>query len=123
MNNENDRTVGSELVQRLEQFAKQLESAESLDSLSTFLTVRTVKADLQPVAYTSEEVKSIRESLQISQAVFAEFLGVSLGAVRDWEQKVNQPIGPVCRILQEMSNDLEAWSRRIRQLADTTASC
>ena len=95
MNNENDRTVGSELVQRLERFAKQLESAESLDSLSTFLTVRTVKADLRPVAYTSEEVKSIRESLQISQAVFAEFLGMSLGAVRDWEQGVTECVNDI----------------------------
>ncbi len=52
----------------------------------------------------SDKEKAIPQSLQVSQAVFAEFLGVSVGAVRDWEQ--------------EITNDLEGWSRRIRELAN-----
>ncbi len=90
---------------------------------STFLTVRKVKLNLSPATFDAEQVKAIRESLQVSQAVFAEFLGVSVGAVRDWEQGINEPIGPVCRIMEEITNDLEAWSRRIRELANVTASC
>ncbi|MGB7327700.1 MAG: helix-turn-helix domain-containing protein [Rubripirellula sp.] len=123
MNKKPEKTVGSVLVQRLERFAKKLETVDSVDDLSTFLTVRKVKLNLSPAAFTGEQVKAVRESLQVSQAVFAEFLGVSVGAVRDWEQGINEPIGPVRRIMEEITNDLEGWSRRIRELANVTARC
>ncbi len=123
MNKKTEKTVGSELVERLERFTKKLESVDSVSDLSTFLTVRKVKLNLSPATFTAEQVKAIRESLQVSQAVFAEFLGVSVGAVRDWEQGINEPIGPVCRIMEEITHDVEAWSRRLRELANVTASC
>lgn len=123
MNKKTEKTVGRELAERLERFAKKLETADSVDDLSTFLTVRKVKLSLSPAIFSGEQVKAIRESLQVSQAVFADFIGVSVGAVRDWEQGINEPIGPVCRIMEEITNDLEGWSRRIRELANATASC
>ncbi|TWU58510.1 hypothetical protein Poly51_12890 [Rubripirellula tenax] len=123
MNKKTEKTVGSELVERLERFAKKLEAVDSVDDLSTFLTVRKVKLSLSPATFSGEQVKAVRESLQVSQAVFADFLGVSVGAVRDWEQGINEPIGPVCRIMEEITNDLKSWSRRIRELANVTASC
>ncbi len=122
MNKKTEKTVGCELVERLERFAKKLETVDSVDDLSTFLTVRKVKLSLRPATFSGEQVKAVRESLQVSQAVFADFLGVSVGAVRDWEQGINEPIGPVRRIMEEIRNDLEGWSRRIRELANVTAS-
>ncbi|MDV6030580.1 MAG: hypothetical protein F9B45_10850 [Phycisphaera sp. RhM] len=123
MNKKPEKTVGNELVERLERFAKKLETVDSVDGLSTFLTVRKVKLSLSPARFGGEQVKAVRESLQVSQAVIADFLGVSVGAVRDWEQGINEPIGPVRRIMEEISNDLERWSRRIRELANVTSSC
>ncbi len=120
INKKTEKTVGSELVERLERFAKKL---ETVDDPSTFLTARNVKLSLSPATFSGEQVKAVRESLHVSQAVFADFLGVSVGAVRDWEQGINEPIGPVCRIMKEIANDLEGWSRRIRELANVAASC
>lgn len=122
MNKKSEKSVGNELVERLERFAKKLETIESVDDLSTFLTVRKVKLSLSPANFSGDQVKAVRESLQVSQAVFADFLGVSVGAVRDWEQGINEPIGPVRRIMEEITNDLEGWSRRIRELANVTPS-
>ncbi len=113
----NEKTVGSELVDRLGRFTQKLESVDRVSDLPKFLTVRTIKLNLSPATFSGEQIKTVRESLCISQAVFADFLGVSVGAVRDWEQGINEPIGPVCRIVEEITHNLEAWSRRIRELA------
>ena len=48
---------------------------------------------------TAADVKAIRDSLGPSQESFAGFLGVSLGTVRDWEQKRREPQGPARALL------------------------
>ena len=48
---------------------------------------------------TAADVKAIRDSLDLSQESFAGFLGVSLGTVRDWEQKRREPQGPARALL------------------------
>jgi len=45
------------------------------------------------------DVKAIRDSLELSQESFAGFLGVSLGTVRNWEQKRREPQGPARALL------------------------
>jgi putative transcriptional regulator len=48
---------------------------------------------------TAADVKAIRDSLELSQESFAGFLGVSLGTVRNWEQKRREPQGPARALL------------------------
>ncbi len=43
--------------------------------------------------YNGEEIRSIREELDLSQGEFAEELGVSAGTVSNWERDINKP-GP-----------------------------
>ncbi len=50
-------------------------------------------------ALTPEEIRSIRESENISQPVFARYLNVSKGLVSDWERGVKKPSGPALRLL------------------------
>ncbi len=50
-------------------------------------------------ALTPEEIRSIRESENISQPVFARYLNVSKGLVSDWERGVKKPGGPALRLL------------------------
>ena len=45
------------------------------------------------------DVKAIRDSLELSQESFAGFLGVSLGTLRNWEQKRREPQGPARALL------------------------
>ena len=118
-----ERSFGQELVSRLERFTEKLDEAKSQKDLGNLVTVRKVKLNLQPQPYTSAEIKEIRkDQLQLSQAVFAQFLGVSVGTYRDWEQGRSDVIGPVCRILDEIRRDLSGWSARIRELGEVTTA-
>jgi len=124
MENRNEQeSVGSELAGRLRRFTEKLKTIDKASELPEILTVRKVKLNLQPRSFSAEEVKHIRKSLNVSQPVFADFLGISVATLRDWEQGISEANGPVCRILEEIQRDSAAWSSRIRELSNVTASC
>ena len=71
----------------------------------------------EPPAYTAAEVRQLRETLQLSQGLFAKVLNVSVNTVRKWEQNERHPSGPSERLLQiaqvhteYLLNDLKARS-------------
>ena len=76
-------------------------------------TVRTVKFDFSAPEYGPADVRRIRESLLMSQPVFADFLGVDAATVRSWEQGQRTPSGMARRFLQEVEADPKYWGRRI----------
>ncbi len=116
------KILGQKIIGRLGRFAEKIETVERLSKLPAVLTVRTVKLNLRPKNVSADEVKAMRTRLKVSQAVFAEFLGVSAATVRDWEQGKNEPSGPACRIIEEMFRDPDAWHKRFRDLASGTTS-
>ena len=118
-----EKRVGQELLGRLERFTEQLDSIQEPSELSKILTVRKVKLNLRPTEFEASDVKEVRRLLGVSQPVFADFIGMSVGAVRDWEQGVTKPTSPVCRIMQEVLCDPDAWRRRIHELADAEPAC
>ena len=62
---------------------------------------RKTVLEVTPVKkYSPEEVKTIRKQTGTSQAVFAKLFGVSKKTVEAWEEGVNIPSGPACRILE-----------------------
>lgn len=61
---------------------------------------------IEPVrAFSSEEVKAIRISANLTQLEFAAVLGVSKKAVEAWECGRNTPSGSACRMLSMMEKD------------------
>lgn len=50
-------------------------------------------------AYQGSDVKRIRNTVGMSQSMFAEYMGVSKKTIEAWERGVNQPKGPACRLL------------------------
>ena len=71
----------------------------------------------EPPAYTAAEVRQLRETMQLSQGLFAKILNVSVNTVRKWEQDERHPSGPSARLLQiaqvhpeYLLNDLKAPS-------------
>lgn len=59
------------------------------------------KAHLErPPWYAPFLIREIRHKLSVSQAIFAEMLGVSTSSVRAWEQGKREPDGPARRLLQ-----------------------
>ncbi len=114
MNHKQSKSVGGEIVRRLGRFAKQLESTKELGER---FTCRTVKLDLQPKRYTPQLVKKTRHLLSCSQAIFAKFLGVSLSAVRDWEQGLKPPGGAACRMMDEIRRKPDYFLSRLQELS------
>lgn len=64
-------------------------------------SVKKRKVTIAPLPeYCGENVKSIRNKLNLSQIIFAEALGVSIKTVEAWETGRNKPNGSAQRILQ-----------------------
>ena len=68
--------------------------------------VRVDKITVSPLRmYSGEDVKGIRNSINMTQRLFAEALGVSAKTVEAWEAGTNTPSGAARRMLELMSND------------------
>ncbi len=111
--------LGAEMVAGLSAFCDDLEVGVPI---ATRYTVRTVSLDLPTKGYTAEDVKRVRRSLGASQAVFAEFLGVGVKALRSWEQGTRPVPRIACRFMDEITASPDLWLKRIRPPARPTAS-
>ena len=63
-------------------------------------------------AITSKEVVAARESLGVSQTVFAKILGASPQSVRAWEQGTKPPSGVARRLIGEIRTSPDYWRSR-----------
>ncbi|NKB82786.1 MAG: helix-turn-helix domain-containing protein [Nitrospirales bacterium] len=50
-------------------------------------------------SYSGADIKKIREREDVSQPVFALYIGVSRNLVSDWERDIKKPRGPALRLL------------------------
>ncbi|MBW3541485.1 MAG: transcriptional regulator [Planctomycetes bacterium] len=107
-------SVGSRIIHRLEEFTEALENQEAIPQQ---FTCRHFALDLRPTQYTPELVRETRSLLNLSQALFASFLGTSTNAVRAWEQGVNQPNEMACRFMDEIRHDPKRFQARLKKLA------
>ncbi|MBQ8134618.1 MAG: helix-turn-helix domain-containing protein [Clostridia bacterium] len=72
------------------------------------LKAHTTKCTVMPVPeLSSNEIKDIRLSFGMTQAIFAEVLGVSVKTVEAWEAGTNKPIGIARRFLSILQADPE----------------
>jgi putative transcriptional regulator len=108
------KSVGNRITSRLKNF---VESVERGDDVLQRFTCRTIRLQLEPQEYNPGLVKQTREILGASQAIFAQFLGVSASAVQDWEQGEKPPKGSACRLMDEIRRDPEYWLKRLRELS------
>lgn len=68
--------------------------------------VKINKITIKPVPhYKAKQIKEIRRKLNLTQAVFAEILGVSIKTVEAWESGKNIPNGPAQRILDLLKKE------------------
>ena len=106
-------SVGDRIIKGLQEFSDALKSDRPV---SEQLNCRRVVLNLEPTPYDAKLVKKTRELLGVSQAVFAQFLGVKLGTVQKWEQGDNPPAGAACRFMDEIRHDPRRWRARLREL-------
>ena len=105
---------GTEIVEALTEFHETLKAGGAV-AVTKRYTVRTVELDLDPRCYTSEDVRKVRDLLALSQALFARFLGVTVQAVRSWENGGQKPCDMACRFLDEISLRPEAFQQRVQE--------
>ena len=104
-------SIGSQIARDLKKLNGVVKSGESVFD---HFTCNRVILNLQPRDYTPEMVKDARKTLRMSQAIFAQFLGVSTSTVRSWEQGQNPVPGMACRFFDEISNNPGYWRERLR---------
>ena len=66
---------------------------------SKTLDLRTVEMPPRPKPLKPADIRSLRESLNASQAMFARLLNVSSNAVESWEQGIRQPRQATLKLL------------------------
>lgn len=67
---------------------------------------RRIKKSVKPLEhYSAEEVRQIRTNADLSQALFAQFMGVSKKTVEAWEAGRNTPNGTAQRMLDLVKRD------------------
>src|SRR4051794_40111143 len=76
-------------------------------------TVRTVRV-VKPGTYRPAAIRAIRRQLGVSQAVFAQLLGVSQVLVRSWERGARAPAAIACRLLDVIRSYPETLNALIR---------
>jgi putative transcriptional regulator len=105
--------LGREIVSGLKEFKEALADK----SVMTRMTCRRVILELKPQPYDPNTVKETRQVLGVSQALFAQFLGVSRGTVRGWEQGTKPPSPQSCRFMDEIRFNPEYWRKRLADVA------
>jgi putative transcriptional regulator len=106
-----------EIVDDLNQLCDKLESGVPLEKAAT---VRPAPLRVRPPELTPIEVRAIRESLGLNQAIFAEFLGVRLTTLRSWERGETEPSPLARRFLDELRGDREYWLEKLRRSREST---
>ena len=108
-----NRRVADDIMHGLRELAKAVEEGVPLEER---FTVRTVTI-LEPGKYSPAAVKKLRSRLGMSQAVFAELLGVSRVWVQGWERGVRKPSPLARRLLDTIHSNPASWLATIRAKA------
>lgn len=49
--------------------------------------------------FTADEIRTLREREEVSQSVFARYLGVTKHSISQWERGLKKPAGPALKLL------------------------
>ena len=64
------------------------------------LSLKTAELPVPPPAVSADDVRTLRQSLHMSQAVFAATLNVSTKTIQSWEQGLREPSDAALRMIQ-----------------------
>jgi putative transcriptional regulator len=111
MSKKQKRNSVDRIVEGLTELAEVLESGKPLNGR---FNVKTVEIPDRPRVYSSNAVRSTRNLIGASQAVFASLMGASTALVQHWEQGIRKPSRMACRLLDEINRDPKRWRDMIR---------
>lgn len=114
----NDQSVANEIIEGLSGLRDALRKG---DRLHERFTMRTVRLELEPREFTSEEVKELRNLFRASQAVFARLIGVKPSTIQSWEQGRSDPPAWGRRLLELMIKNPAPWKEILEEGARRAA--
>lgn len=91
------RKTRSPILDAVHETAKGLHKAGVMDQVTLREFDRLCVPPIEPL--NPEEIKGIRESAHVSQAVFARLLNTSLSTVQKWEIGQKKPTGTALKLL------------------------
>jgi DNA-binding transcriptional regulator YiaG len=109
------KSAGSEIIEGLREFRDAIRAGEKIDGRFTVRTVRIDPKPLMPGEYNPAAVRSTREKLLVSQAVFAQLLGISVKLVQAWEQGTRTPDTLARHVLDAINATPGAWRERLER--------
>lgn len=69
-------------------------------------SARTITYKIDPVIkFNKNQIREIRMNAQMTQHVFAEYLGVSVKTVEAWERGRTHPTGPAFRLMSFLADN------------------
>lgn len=101
----------SQMAQSMAELESIMNAGQSLSGDGRF-TVRTIRVQ-EPGKYSPERIRSFRIQLGVSQAIFAQLLGVSQVLVRSWERGARTPAASACRLMDIARDNPRALSSLI----------
>ena len=105
--------VADEIMAGMRELERMMDQGKTPRDL---FTVKTIEIP-EPNVYRGKQVWQLRESLGVSQAVFAHLLGVSLILVKSWERGVREPNPMARRLLDTIKADPARWLATVRRMA------
>lgn len=106
------RHLGKLLLQSVKQ-AVAIEAGRLAPARRHRRTVREATV-ASPPRYRAARIRRLRESLALSQPLFARALNVSVGTIRAWEQGARIPDGSSRRLLEVVEHDPTVILRAVR---------
>ena len=99
-----------EMVGDLHKLCDAIEEGATLDEAAK---VRIAPIDVKPPAVSPDDVRTVRESLGLNQAKFADFLGIGISTLRRWELGQVVPPAIARRFLGEVRDDPGYWRKKL----------
>lgn len=91
------RKTKSAILEAVHDTAKGLHKAGVMDQVTLREFERLAMPPVEPLQ--PEQIKRIRETLRVSQAVFARLLNTSVSTVQKWEIGQKKPTGTALKLL------------------------
>lgn len=91
------RKTKSPILEAVHETAKGLHKAGAMDQMTLREFDQLCLPPVEPLL--PEEIKQIRESSRVSQAVFARLLNTSVSTVQKWEIGQKRPTGTALKLL------------------------
>lgn len=102
--------VADEIMAGMRELERMIDQGKTPEQM---FTVKTIEIP-NPHLYHARQIRQLRHSLGVSQAVFAHLLGISVVLVKSWEQGVREPSLLARRLLDTIKADPSRWLAIVR---------